>query len=247
MNLLAIDFETYYAKGLQPQQTDYRRIYTRPSLRGYWRCGQELSSWSSCCPTLVFWVTKKQVDQISFSITIGRTTIALAHNAMFDMAILNWHFDIKPKKIADTLAMARAIHSIEVGGSLAALSEYYELGAKGTEVHAAIGKRRLDFSKEDLKAYGGYCQQDVELTLKLFQVLGKGFPVFELNLIDLTLRMFSEPTLVLDKEILASHLKEVKDTKEALMAKVSHDKKKLTSNPQFAELLRTLVLNLPLR
>jgi hypothetical protein len=49
--------------------------------------------------------------------------------------------------------------------------------------------------------------------------------VFELNLIDLTIRMFSEPTLVLDKDILAAHLKQVKDTKEALMDKVAHDKK----------------------
>ena len=69
--------------------------------------------------------------------------------------------DIKPKKIADTLAMSRAIHSVEVGGSLAALSEYYGLGAKGTEVHDAIGKKRLDFDEEELKAYGGYCVQDV--------------------------------------------------------------------------------------
>jgi DNA polymerase I-like protein with 3'-5' exonuclease and polymerase domains len=164
---------------------------------------------------------------------------------MFDMAILNWHFGISPKKIADTLAMARAIHSIEVGGSLAALSEYYNLGAKGTEVHDAIGKRRLDFTKAEMEAYGGYCQQDVELTYKLFKVLVKDFPVFELNLIDLTIRMFSEPTLVLDKDILAAHLKQVKDTKEALMDKVAHDKKKLTSNPQFAELLRSYGIEPP--
>ena len=92
---------------------------------------------------------------------------------MFDMAILNWHFGIKPAKIVDTLGMSRAIHSIEVGGSLAALSEYYELGRKGTEVHDAIGKKRLDFSAEELEAYGGYCVQDVELTYRLFKVLKK--------------------------------------------------------------------------
>jgi DNA polymerase I-like protein with 3'-5' exonuclease and polymerase domains len=163
--------------------------------------------------------------------------VALAHNAMFDMAILNWHFGIKPKLIADTLAMSRAIHSIEVGGGLAALSEYYELGKKGTEVHDAIGKKRLDFTPEELEAYGGYCIQDVELTHKLFKVLRKGFPNFELSLIDLTLRMFTEPALELDKDILTGHLKNVVDTKAALMDKITHEKTQLTSNPQFAELL----------
>ena len=164
--------------------------------------------------------------------------MALAHNAMFDMAILNWRFGIKPKKIADTLAMSRAIHSVEVGGSLAALSEYYGLGAKGTEVHDAIGKKRLDFDEEELKAYGGYCVQDVELTYKLFKCLLRDFPLSELSLIDLTTRMFSEPVLKLDLDILQSHLDEVVSKKEALMAKVSHEKTQLTSNPQFAELLR---------
>ena len=69
-----------------------------------------------------------------------------------------------------------AIHSIEVGGSLAALSEYYELGRKGTEVHDAIGKKRLDFSAEELEAYGGYCVQDVELTYKVVQSVEKRLP-----------------------------------------------------------------------
>jgi len=243
MNLLAIDFETYYAKDYSLSKLTTEEYIRDPRFEVIGVAVKNYHHGAAAAP-LWFSGSKKQVAKF-LSQFDWENSIALAHNAMFDMAILNWHFDIKPKKIADTLAMARAIHSIEVGGSLAALSEYYELGAKGTEVHAAIGKRRLDFSKEDLKAYGGYCQQDVELTLKLFQVLGKGFPVFELNLIDLTLRMFSEPTLVLDKEILASHLKEVKDIKEALMAKVSHDKKKLTSNPQFAELLRTFGIEPP--
>ena len=239
MDLLVVDFETYYAKdyGLRKLTTEEYIRDPRFEVIGVAVKNYHHSSQQEAAAPLWFSGSKKQVAQFLSQFDWGNS-IALAHNAMFDMAILNWHFDIRPKKIADTLAMARAIHSIEVGGSLAALSEYYNLGAKGTEVHDAIGKRRLDFTKAEMEAYGGYCQQDVELTYKLFKVLVKDFPVFELNLIDLTIRMFSEPSLVLDKEILAAHLKEVKDTKEALMAKVAHDKKKLTSNPQFAELLR---------
>lgn len=239
MDLLVVDFETYYAKdyGLRKLTTEEYIRDPRFEVIGVAVKNYHHSSQQEAAAPLWFSGSKKQVAQFLSQFDWGNS-IALAHNAMFDMAILNWHFDIRPKKIADTLAMARAIHSIEVGGSLAALSEYYNLGAKGTEVHDAIGKRRLDFTKAEMEAYGGYCQQDVELTYKLFKVLVKDFPVFELNLIDLTIRMFSEPSLVLDKEILAAHLKEVKDTKEALMAKVTHDKKKLTSNPQFAELLR---------
>jgi len=249
MDILTIDFETYYAKdyGLRKLTTEEYIRDPRFEVIGVAikKIGAELSSGNANAPVW-FSGSKKQTAKFLAQFDWDNS-IALAHNAMFDMSILNWHFGIKPKKIADTLAMARAIHSIEVGGSLAALAEYYELGAKGTEIHAAIGKKRLDFTAEELEAYGGYCIQDAELTYKLFQVLKKDFPNFELALIDLTIRMFSEPALVLDKEILAGHLKQIKHTKEALMDKVAHEKTKLTSNPQFAELLRSYGIEPPLK
>jgi len=74
--------------------------------------------------------------------------LALAHNAMFDAAILTWHYGIKPKGWLDTLSMGRALHGTEVGGSLKALAEHYELGVKGTEVENALGFRREDFSPD---------------------------------------------------------------------------------------------------
>ena len=240
MQTLTIDFETYYTKeyGLNKLTTeeyirDPRFEVIGVAVKNF---GQELSSRKARAPVW-FSGSKKQIAKFLAQFDWDNS-IAVAHNAMFDMAILNWHFGIKPAKIVDTLAMSRAIHSIEVGGSLAALSEYYELGRKGTEVHDAIGKKRLDFTAEELEAYGGYCVQDVELTYKLFNVLKKDFPKFELALIDLTIRMFSEPQLCLDLGVLNAHLEDVVGKKEALLAKVKHDKKKLTSNPQFAELLR---------
>jgi DNA polymerase len=159
---------------------------------------------------------------------------------MFDMAILNWHFDIRPKKIVDTLSMARALHTIEVGGSLAALVEYYELGTKGTEVLNALGKRRIDFTAEELAEYGEYCKNDVVLTYKLFKQLMHGFPILELNLIDLTIRMFTQPVIELDADILQLNLRQVQDKKRELLSKAMIDKDQLMSGEQFAALLREL-------
>jgi len=171
--------------------------------------------------------------------------IVVAHNAMFDMAILNWHFDIRPKRIVDTLSMARALHTIEVGGSLAALAEYYELGVKGTEVVNALGKKRLDFTAEELSRYGAYCSNDVSLTYKLFQTLGAGFPLVELKLIDLTIRMFTEPKLELDAIKLKTHLQLVGLTKAQFLS--NYNKEDLMSNPKFAELLRAKGVEPPMK
>jgi hypothetical protein len=58
--------------------------------------------------------------------------------------------------------MARAVDGVEVGNSLAKLADRYGLGSKGTEVLLAIGKRRANFTEEELAQYGSYCCNDVE-------------------------------------------------------------------------------------
>jgi DNA polymerase len=167
--------------------------------------------------------------------------LVLAHNAMFDAAILNWRFDIRPRGWLDTLSMARALHTIEVGGSLSALAAYYKLGEKGTEVVQALGKRRTDFTAVDLAAYGEYCKNDCTLTLELFKVLSQGFNKDELKLIDLTVRMFSEPVLDLDVNALLDHIHEVQVEKKKLLDAVTMvDKDQLMSNDKLAATLKLL-------
>ena len=252
MEILTLDFETYYSKDYSLSKLTTEE-YVRDSRFEVIGVAVKKSSFAKGKNyhhlDAAQWHTgsKKQIAKF-LSQFDWSNSVAVAHNAMFDMAILNWHFGIKPKKIADTLSMSRALHAIEVSHGLAALSEYYALGKKVTEVHDAIGKKRLDFTPEEIEAYGGYCIQDVELTFKLFQeFLNRGFSVTELNLIDLTIRMFSEPALELDTEVLTGHLESVLATKAELMDKVSHEKTKLTSNPQFAELLQEYGVKPPVK
>lgn len=241
MDILVIDFETYYAKdyGFNKLTTEEYIRDSRFEVIGVAvKKNNEETQWFSGTKSK----TKEFLEQFDWD-----NSAAVAHNAKFDMAVLNWVFDIRPKKIADTLSMARAIHTVEVGGSLAALSEHYNLGIKGTEVHDAIGKRRLDFSPSEMRSYGGYCIQDVELTSKLFKVLVQQFSVFELDLIDLTLRMFTEPVLVLDKKVLKDHLDNIQQKKRELMEKVVHDEKDLRSNAKFAALLGEFGVQAPMK
>jgi hypothetical protein len=135
--------------------------------------------------------------------------------------------------------MARALHGVEVGGSLKAVAERYGVGEKGTEVVAAKGKRRADFTDEELARYASYCVNDVNLTRDVFNIMGEGFPKGELKLIDLTLRMFIDPVLDLDTGLLEMHLEKIKDWKDQLLIDANiTDKKELMSNPKFAELLK---------
>jgi len=170
-------------------------------------------------------------------------SLALAHNAVFDGFILSERFGITPKGWLDTLSMGRALHGTEVGGSLKVLAQYYGLGEKGTEVHNFINYFRKDFSDEELTAYGNYCKNDVALTWALFQAMSADFPPTELRLIDLTIRMFTEPVLQLDRNVLSHHALWIKAKKEQVLG--SFDKDVLMSNDKFAALLRVLKVEPP--
>jgi len=174
-------------------------------------------------------------------------SLALAHNAVFDGAILNWHFGITPKGWLDTLSMARALHGTEVGGSLAVLAEHYAVGVKGEQVKQYINYFRKDFTPEELADYGGYCKNDVAMTWDLFGHMSEGFPAMEFRLIDLTIRMFTEPVLQLDKKVLTAHLTNVRDKKELLMNKMLIDKDDLMSNPKLADVLRSFDVVPPMK
>jgi DNA polymerase I-like protein with 3'-5' exonuclease and polymerase domains len=172
----------------------------------------------------------------------------LAQNTMFDGAILSWRYGVKPKVWFDTMNMGRALHGVETGASLRALSERYGIGQKGFEVLAAKGKRRADFTAEEAEKYGEYCIQDVELTYKLFKIMGANFPRKELKLIDVTLRMFIDPVLDLDIGLLEQHLEDTRDRKDKLLVDAGvEDKKDLMSNPKFADMLRGLGVEPPMK
>jgi len=170
-------------------------------------------------------------------------SLALAHNAAFDGFILSHVFGIKPKGWLDTLSMGRALHGTEVGGSLKVLAQYYDLGEKGTEVHNFINYFRKDFSEEELAAYGKYCENDVALTWALFNAMSAGFPPTELRLIDLTIRMFTEPVLQLGGDMLRMHLLWERKRKEELLNNFSKDD--LMSNEKLSGILIALGVTPP--
>ena len=173
----------------------------------------------------------------------------LCHNTAFDGAILSWRYGIVPKQYLDTLSMARPLHNnTRVGGSLSKLVQHYELGEKGKEVIDAKGKRRHMFAKYDLEQYGNYCKNDVMLTWKLFQKLRPHIPKKELYLIDLFIRMFTQPVLELDTELLTEHLAKVRESKQQLLDRIKgSDPALFMSNDKFAKILRHLGVEPPVK
>jgi DNA polymerase len=239
MNIITVDFETYYSAdlGFAKQTTEEYVRDPRFEVIGVavqvndgepeWYTGDSISTYAFL----------KNYDWAN--------SLALAHNAMFDGFILSEHFAIKPKGWLDTLSMGRALHGTNVGGSLKVLAEFYGIGEKGTEVNDAKGLRRTDFPKQQLAQYGEYCKNDVRLTWDLFNCMSQDFPPTELRLVDLTIRMFTEPVLQLDEGMLNVHLHKERQRKKELLE--NFDKDDLMSNPRFAELLRAWGVEPPMK
>jgi DNA polymerase len=250
MNLITLDFETFYEQGFSLSNLTTEE-YIRDERFQVIGVGVKIDDQETQWITGTHNHIKTKLMEIDWN-----EAILLCHNTQFDGAILSFIFNIVPAIYLDTLGMARAKHGVDVGGSLAALVERYQLGRKGTEVIDAKGKRLEDFEPDDLKQYGEYCKNDVELTYKLYNVLEKDFPPNELKLIDITLRMYTQPTLELDDALLTARLEEVEAEKKevlgALMNRLNCEdeecvRKKLASNKQFAELLTELNIPVPMK
>lgn len=251
MNIITIDFETYYndkGLGFRTQTTEeYVRDPLFEVIGVAVQVGDGEPVWFSG--------TRNQI-KVWFKQFDWKNSLVLAHNTLFDGAILAWHFKVKPMGWLDTLSMARALHGVEVGGSLAKLATRYNIGEKGTEVAAAINKNRLDFTPDDLAQYGEYCKNDVRLTYRLFQLMVKDFPMEELHLIDMTLKMFTHPILEISQSVLEERLTALAQEKSELLSSLMERlgatteeevREKLSSNNKFASVLKSFDIVVPMK
>jgi DNA polymerase len=239
MDIVTIDFETYYDKDYSLSKITTEQYVRSPQFEII-GVGIKVNDY----PT--DWYSGDNPGKFLKSLDYRKRAI-LCHNTAFDGAILSWHFGINPRLWLDTLSMARPLHNVTVGGSLAKLVAYYGLGKKGDEVVAALGKHKSDFTEADLAQYGKYCINDVDLTKALFDRMKVGFPSGELLVIDQTLRMYTNPVIELDVPLLEKHLEEVKTRKRTLMADIGHSiggaaavQEMLMSNDKFAAYLKQL-------
>lgn len=261
MEIITLDFETYYSS-----EYSLTKITTEEYVRFplYETIGVAIKHNDG----QTVWYPKPEVEAALKAIDWSDKMV-VAQNTAFDGAIMAWRYGINPKAWCDTLGMSRALYPHEKAHSLKAQAERAGIGAKGDEAMRAIGKRYADFSAPDLALYGDYCINDVELTYALFKkYLAEGFPLQELKLLDLTLRLFIEPRLVLDGDMLKAHLQDVKDRKETLLDQMRDKmleganpdfvhmifsegmdgiKKLLMSNEKFAEMLRKLGVDPPMK
>ena len=99
MKTLTLDFETFYSKeyGLNKLTTEEYIRDPRFEVIGVAVKQGEGSNYHRANAPTWFSGSKKQIAKFLEQFDWADSAV-IAHNAMFDMAILNWHFNIKQQK-----------------------------------------------------------------------------------------------------------------------------------------------------
>ena len=224
--LVTLDFETYY-----DQDYSLRKLTTAEYIQDDRFKVHMVGIKIDNGPTTVH-CDPVAITENLYRVDWDKATL-VCQNTHFDGFILSERYSIFPKAYADTRSMSQALYVGEQSHSLAAIADrLFTDWRKGDELADSKGVETL--TGELLLNISDYCTNDVELTYAAYKEMIDYMPCKELELIDLTARMFCQPWLKLDVKRAASSLCDIQDRKKEVIKKSGLAKTKLSSNPQFA-------------
>jgi len=195
MNIVCIDFETYFDKDYTLSKLTTEEYVRSPLFRAHgaaikWSKDHE-AKWYDA-PTLARVIRAEDWTQ----------TAVLAHHTQFDGLILSHWLGVNPRMWLDTMSMARMLLGNHLPVGLDPLRSYFHLPPKTTPYNAFKGLHWQDMSEEVQTALADGCCDEVESIWQIFASLAKDFPASEFEVIDFTIRMFVEPVLLADIPLL---------------------------------------------
>jgi len=192
MNIYTLDFETYFDDTYTLKKMTTEAYIRDPRFEALLLGVREPDG-------NTFWLNQEQIAPWLASVDWSQNAI-LAHHAHFDGLILSHHYGVTPKYWFDTLCMAKLMIGNHLSVALSALAKHYELGSKSVQYDDFKGRSWVNLLIELRRELGEGCIRDVKLTWEIFQRLAADFPAAEYGVIDMTVRMFTEPKLVGDAD-----------------------------------------------
>lgn len=268
MNVLTVDFETYYDREYSlSKMTMIEYIMDgrfQPIMMSYAINDEPIKN------VIGYPNIKRILDGIDWS-----NTVLNAQNAAFDATIIRARFGHTARYYTDTMAMVRvtAAHVFE-GASLAAIARVLQANGvhvppKGKEVESALGmhlynaysgtpylalkattdKNEVQRGHELLMGYVEYCNNDVHLAREAFKYFTKMITPDEMQYGDMILKCYIEPSLYLDLPIIEEEIQRIHERDEKHARDVANKyfggnqaelRSVCRSVPKFTEFLQSL-------
>jgi DNA polymerase len=182
------------------------------------------------------WYNADQFKQIVTNEDWSNTAI-LCHHTQHDGLILTHHLGVRPKLWLDTLSMARLVLGNHLSVSLEAVRAFYSMPAKRTPYERFKGRHWRDLDEATQRLIADGCCDEVESIWTIFHRLAAVFPAEEYAVVDITMRMFVDPVLGADQDLLAAIWTKEEEGKKAAQQALGVTAKELGSNKTFAALL----------
>ena len=231
--LITLDFETYFDPQFSLTKMSTME-YVKDKRFKVWGVGIKVND----KPTE--WYGEDETKAALLAIDWDLATL-LCHNTPFDGYILTQYYNLYPKQYADTAAMSRGLYP----GESARLKDVSirlfprDPGMrKGDELVTAKGI--VDLPPNIEQSIAEYCIQDVDLTYAIYKKLQPDYPSDELKLIDMTTRMFCEPRITVDRELLIKYRDEEIEKNDNIIQASGISRKVLASDKQFKEHLESI-------
>lgn len=237
---VVLDFETYFDTKVSLTKLTTMEYIKHPMFK-VWGVGIKYDDAET------MWFSEDEVEDELASIDWGDVRL-ICHNTPFDAYVLTQYYGYMPAYFADTAAMARGRYpgqSARLADVAVRLFPQDETMRKGGELAEAKGT--YDLSPEQDEMLGRYCVQDVDLTYAIWRRLLLDYPKSELDLINLTTQMFVDPIIEIDRETLTTYHESQVKKRETLIQNAGIDAKVLSSNDQFADHLRTIGIEPPVK
>ena len=254
--LVVIDFETYWDSKTYTLSKMGPIEYVRNENFAPQLCAFAMSN-GACC------VDCSDVEherlQTTFKNLDAHDVAWCGHNMHgFDSLILSEFFDFHPRKIWDTIAMMRWTGLSRVcRESHAALTEFLGNGHKAAGTVVSDHKQWPDdFTPEERMFFIQYCKDDAGQCYRNAQAMLPYMTPDALRFMSITARMATEPSFVLDEDLLLEYLSDLDaaadKARQELMSMFSFQTNAdmlaaLRSADKFAGMLRSLGIEPPLK
>jgi DNA polymerase family A len=233
-NILVLDFETYYSDEYSLRQMTPPEYILDPRFAVTLLAAYDIR-WPA--PRII---EAHEIAEFLRWYPSGET-MAISHNALFDMSILSWRYGWVPTRMADTLGLVRALRRYKRNSLGAVAKELFGTDTKGDVLPRVKGMNVAQIKRAGLWGdYRTYAMNDARLCAQIYFRLYPEFPVEEQQVMDLVLRAAVQPVLHADSHMLQVHLDELRKRKAQILRECGYDKAALMSTLQFKEALEEL-------
>lgn len=240
MDIITLDFETHFSTGYSltklttPEYVDDEKFFVQ-------LCGIKIND----NETIVY--HENEIAPALAKIDWANATL-VCHNTNFDGYILTQVYGHTPARYADTMAMSCGITPHDKHNLKFVAERLFPDDAtkrKGEELVKAFNIKHL--TGQVRSELSRYCKQDVDLTYAIYNKLLVKIPSQEMDIIDLTVRMFTEPMLQLDLERARKSLGDLRKDVTDKIKDSGLSREVLASNTKFTNWIKEKNISVPLK